>query len=172
MLIIFGGLPGSGKSTISSRLAEQLSAIYLRIDSIETAIKNSSLKPKEENEAGYLIAYEIAKDNLLLGHTVIADSVNPIEASRNSWKNVAIEQNKKFLEIEIICSNKEEHKNRIMKRNGNIYDNTPLTKLESITQHIYEPWNNIDLQLDTFNTSVENSVTTILEKINSSDENS
>ncbi|WP_407644301.1 AAA family ATPase [Entomomonas moraniae] len=35
MLIIFSGLPGCGKSSISSELAKQLNAIYLRIDTIE-----------------------------------------------------------------------------------------------------------------------------------------
>ena len=38
MLIIFSGLPGSGKSTIAQALAKQLNALYLRIDTIEQAI--------------------------------------------------------------------------------------------------------------------------------------
>lgn len=38
MLIIFSGLPGSGKSTIAQALAKQLNAFYLRIDTIEQAI--------------------------------------------------------------------------------------------------------------------------------------
>ena len=39
MLIIFGGLPGSGKSTIARALALRLGAVYLRIDTIEQAIR-------------------------------------------------------------------------------------------------------------------------------------
>ena len=41
MLIIFGGLPGIGKTTIARELASQLGAIYVRIDSIEQAIRDS-----------------------------------------------------------------------------------------------------------------------------------
>ena len=39
MLIIFSGLPGSGKSTIARALARRLGAVYLRIDTIEQAIR-------------------------------------------------------------------------------------------------------------------------------------
>gem|GEM_PF-3461273 len=38
MLIVFGGLPGTGKTTLARELARLLSATYLRIDSIEQAI--------------------------------------------------------------------------------------------------------------------------------------
>jgi DNA polymerase III delta prime subunit len=38
MLIIFGGLPGTGKSTLALKLADQLGAMYLRNDTIEGAI--------------------------------------------------------------------------------------------------------------------------------------
>lgn len=34
MLIIFSGLPGSGKSTIARALAKRLGAVYLRIDTM------------------------------------------------------------------------------------------------------------------------------------------
>ncbi|MFO7481079.1 AAA family ATPase, partial [Oceanibaculum nanhaiense] len=32
MLIVFGGLPGTGKTTLSRALADRLRAVYLRID--------------------------------------------------------------------------------------------------------------------------------------------
>ena len=37
-LLIFGGLPGTGKSTIARLLAARLGAVWLRIDSIEQAL--------------------------------------------------------------------------------------------------------------------------------------
>ena len=37
MLIIFGGLPGSGKSTVAQALALRTGACYLRVDTIEQA---------------------------------------------------------------------------------------------------------------------------------------
>jgi predicted kinase len=43
MLIIFGGLPGTGKSAIAAELAHQSGAMHLRIDSIEQAIRASGL---------------------------------------------------------------------------------------------------------------------------------
>ena len=41
MLIILGGLPGVGKTTIAKVLSKKLKAVYLRIDSIEEALKRS-----------------------------------------------------------------------------------------------------------------------------------
>ncbi len=40
MLIIFGGLPATGKTTIAKELARQIGATYLRIDTIEQAIRD------------------------------------------------------------------------------------------------------------------------------------
>ena len=45
MLIIFGGLPATGKTTIARDLARQLGATYLRIDTIEHAIAPTKSEP-------------------------------------------------------------------------------------------------------------------------------
>ena len=78
MLIIFAGLPGTGKSKLANELARRIGATFLRIDSIEQAITGSSLRIHPVEDAGYLVGYALAEDNLRLGGTVIADSVNPI----------------------------------------------------------------------------------------------
>jgi predicted kinase len=39
-LIIFGGLPGVGKTSIARELAQRIGAVHSRIDSIEQAIGN------------------------------------------------------------------------------------------------------------------------------------
>ena len=79
MLLILGGLPAVGKTAIASRLARGMRAVHLRIDSIEQALRNSNVTIA--GPEGYMVAYVVAEDNLRLGHTVIADSVNPVEVT-------------------------------------------------------------------------------------------
>ena len=62
MLIIFGGLPASGKTTIARDLARQLGATYLRIDTIEQAFRECATVSQPIHDEGYRVAYAIAED--------------------------------------------------------------------------------------------------------------
>ncbi|WP_080654909.1 AAA family ATPase [Bradyrhizobium japonicum] len=77
-LLVFGGLPGTGKTTISRELATRLNATYLRVDAIEQALRQGGLAV---GSMGYAIANAIAAENLKLHRTVVADCVNPVLAS-------------------------------------------------------------------------------------------
>ncbi len=59
MLIVFAGLPASGKSTIARALAQELGAVWLRIDSIEQAIRESGAVPRSLDDVGYRAAYAV-----------------------------------------------------------------------------------------------------------------
>ena len=89
MLIVFGGLPGTGKTTLARALAQELHATYLRIDTIEQALSSSAVLVREVGPAGYLVAYALADANLRLGQDVVADSVNPLAITRDAWRKVA-----------------------------------------------------------------------------------
>lgn len=52
MLIIFGGLPGTGKTSLARELSRKLRAVYLRIDAIEHGIRASGCLHGEMNDAG------------------------------------------------------------------------------------------------------------------------
>jgi predicted kinase len=82
VLISFSGLPGVGKTTVARALTQEIGAVYIRVDSIEVALKNSSLQIHPAEDAGYLAAIAVAKDNLVHGLDVVADTVNPIELTR------------------------------------------------------------------------------------------
>ena len=86
-LMIFSGLPGTGKTTLAKRLAARLNAVYLRADTIETALVQGGIK--DVGGLGYMVGYATAKENLILGNTVIADSVNPWELTRDAWRQAA-----------------------------------------------------------------------------------
>ncbi|STX28531.1 L-seryl-tRNA(Sec) kinase [Legionella beliardensis] len=163
MLIIFGGLPGVGKTTISREIAKHLKAVYLRIDTVEQALKNSGKELM--GPEGYLISYAIAKENLSLGLSVVADSVNPIAITRQDWQAVAISSQVKFLEIEISCSDLLEHKKRIETRTPDILGHK-LPTWEEVKARDYETWNNVSLRIDTAKYSTEKAVQKILKSIN------
>jgi predicted kinase len=52
-LIVFGGLPGTGKTTIARELTRRLGATYLRIDAIEQTLRGAG---HAVGPMGYVIA--------------------------------------------------------------------------------------------------------------------
>lgn len=109
MLIVFGGLPGVGKTTVARELAAVIGAMHVRIDSIEQALRDAGLTVEGE---GYGAAYAIAADNLRPDHHVVADCVNPWPLTRNEWAAVASRAGVRALNVEIVCSDITEHKRR------------------------------------------------------------
>lgn len=106
MLISLGGLPGVGKTTIAHDLAGRIGAVHIRIDSIGQAIRDSGIIPssREPHDAGYRAVYAMAEDNLKLGHTVVADCVNPIPLTRDARLQTAKLAGVRAIEVEITCS--------------------------------------------------------------------
>ncbi|MCV3765649.1 AAA family ATPase [Rhizobium sp. TRM95796] len=162
MLVIFGGLPGSGKSTVAQALARRIGAVYLRVDTIEQAIRGSAplAEGRDVGPSGYLALYRLAVDNLRLGHTVIADSVNPLPETRKAFRDVAAECDCKFVEIEIVCSDAAVHRHRAETRPPSVVGLSPPS-WEVIQNRHYEPWK-ADLRIDTARLSVEDSVAEIV----------
>lgn len=169
MLIIFGGLPGVGKSTISTALAKRIKAVYLRIDSIEQAIKNAAVFNNQSNTKviaeGYMSAYAIADDNLKLGHTVITDSVNPIDITRQEYRKIAQSLDKPYFEVEVICSDQVQHQKRIETRDVSIA-NLKLPTWQEVLDRDYDEWKTKDMVIDTAIYSVEQAVDKILSLVN------
>jgi predicted kinase len=156
MLIIFGGLPGVGKTTIARELARQLGAVYLSIDSVEQAIRDCGKMNGPLDESGYSVAYAVAKDNLLLGRTVVADSVNPLRMTRDAWAEVASLAGVEKFEIEITCSSPQLHRERLEARPNDIAG--VRVTWEEVLSREYEPWNREHIVIDTVATSAAEAV--------------
>jgi predicted kinase len=158
MLIVLGGLPGTGKTTIARELARAMDAVHIRIDAIEQAILESRLSPESVEDAGYRAGYALAEENLRLGRTVIADSVNPLPVTRDDWLRVANRAQVAGVEVEIECTDADEHRRRVEARFGDL-PGLPALTWQDVVEREYHPWRRDHLVIDTAGRTVEQCVT-------------
>jgi predicted kinase len=160
VLIVFAGLPGTGKTTIAKELARQLEAVYLRIDSIEQTLRDSGAYNSLTGDSGYCVAYVIAEENLRLGRIVIADSENPLELTRDAWLKVAARASVRAVEVELKCSNTEAHRQRVEGRASDIAG-LKFPSWQNVVRREYHSWTREHMIVDTACQNVEECVRSI-----------
>lgn len=164
MLIVIGGLPGVGKTTLSRELARATGALHLRIDSIEQALRAGGVSVAGE---GYAVARAVASDNLALGRIVIADCVNPWPLTREAWKAVAAGAGVRALEVELVCSDGAEHRRRVESRVADIGGHR-LPTWQEVVDRDYRPWDDAALVIDTARLGVQEGVRAITSRMSRS----
>jgi predicted kinase len=162
MLIVFAGLPGTGKTTISRSVAAKLGATYLRIDAIEQAIRDADVLAGDVGPSGYAVAQSIAEANLADGRTVVADCVNPVAASREGWRGVAMRAGARLIEVEVVCSDIGEHRRRVTSRAADI-PGLEVPTWEAVQRLVYEEWNQPRLIVDTSKLSAVEAVARVID---------
>jgi predicted kinase len=152
-LIVLSGLPGSGKTVLAEALSRALSTPIFAIDTIEVAIRRAGLDKTEASVAAYEVALALADEHLRLRHSVIVDAVNPAEAPRAAWRNLATKRRVSLKIIECVCSDETIQRQRIESGVGSIAG-TQLTWPRFLQRRAeYEAWTDPRLVLDTSRTS-------------------
>jgi predicted kinase len=172
MLVVVGGLPATGKTTVSRAVAGRLGAAHLRIDTIEHAISRFVAREKSGEELrhvvswglGYDVAYAVARDLLNQGSHVFAECVNPLKITREAWRDVAETAGADLVEVELVCSDPAEHERRATTRTVDIPD-LFLPTWADILAREYEPWDRPHIVLDTAGNSADDTVTSLCEAL-------
>jgi predicted kinase len=155
-LIILAGLPGSGKSTLAEGISRHFSLPVFSVDPIEAAMWRGGLARNQTGIAAYEIALALADEHLRLGHSVIIDAVNPVEAPRAAWRRLAAKYRADLKIIECICADEATHRRRIEARIRNIDGMAEITWARVLERQAeYETWADATLTLDTSHRSPE-----------------
>ncbi|GAA3207391.1 AAA family ATPase [Dactylosporangium siamense] len=120
MLVEFGGLPGTGKSTLAGRLAVETGAVWVRVDEIEGAMRRNGLTPEQTGVAAYSVAHDVAANHLRRGLLVLADAVNPVAEARAGWRDLAASLGSRHLVVETVCADIDEHRRRVETRDNDL----------------------------------------------------
>jgi len=149
-LIVLAGLPGSGKSTLAEALSRHFSLPLLSVDPIEAAMWRGGLCRDQTGIAAYGVAQALAEEQLRLGHSVIVDAVNPVEAPRAAWRGLAAKYRADLKIIECVCADQATHRRRIEARIRNIEGMAEVTWARVEERRAgYEAWTDPRLTLDT-----------------------
>lgn len=160
-LIIFSGLPGTGKSTLAEAIGRDLGIPVFAKDWLEAALLRSKLKSTCEDKslgfAGYELLTILAQRQLMLNQSAILDSVAAVKTLRTTWQELAKQNYANYYVIECICSDESIHRARLRERQRNIpgWHELEWSEVERVKGY-YSAWEGERLVLDMVNPFNEN----------------
>ena len=162
ILYIFAGLPGCGKTTLARLLASTVGAAHIRIDTIEQALRD--LYTVHVEDEGYRLAQRVSADILCARVSAVADSCNPLELSRRAWEQVALKSGAAFVNIEVVCSDLDEHRRRVEQRTSSI-PGLRLPSWQDVQEREYQEWTAERIRIDTVGRSASECLNVLVESL-------
>ena len=123
-LIVFSGLPGTGKSSLAEAVGRKLGIPVFAKDWLEAVLLRGELIPGNPDKAlgfaGYELLTVLAERQLSLNQSVILDSVAATATLRLQWRDLANQHGAEWQVVECICSNTDLHRRRLEERQRGI----------------------------------------------------
>lgn len=116
-LIVFGGVPGSGKSTVSERVGAALGVPVFALDWLLGALTPFGMRHRGDLMAvGAELLTTLAYRELRAGHSAILDTTSEDPAARARWASLAAAAGATFLPVVCACTDEALHRDRVQRR--------------------------------------------------------
>jgi predicted kinase len=118
VLVVFSGMPGTGKSALAERIAIAQQCSMFSVDPIEAAIvaAGSGARTFESGLAAYLVAEALAGAELARGRDTVVDAVNAMAEAQSLWHELAAKHGARLRVVECTCSEETVHRQRLAMR--------------------------------------------------------
>ena len=156
-LILFSGLPGSGKTTLAVKTASHFHLPLFSKDRFQSFLLKNHLAGRSTAD-GYHLMMDQTDQQLSLGVSVILDAVFPLPGFRSRLKEISAQYNALFRPVYCYCSSNPVWEKRMLNRSRLVPDWTPVGWEEVLRlKNIFTPWDPQEaLFLDSINNPEEN----------------
>jgi predicted kinase len=122
-VVVFTGLPGTGKSTMADRIASDLGAPAFAGDWLLGALKPHGVLAGLERPTFLAMYYDLLATlmnrQLMLGQSAVMDCLLTDELAE-TWRKAAQQYGAGFHVVECSCTDESEHRRRVETRRRNI----------------------------------------------------
>jgi predicted kinase len=155
-LILFAGLPGSGKTTLARMVARELRLPLLAKDRVQRVLRDRELALENTGD-GYHIILDQADEQLALGVSLILDAVFPLHHFRLVASDIADRHHARLAAIYCYCSDDRLWRERMEQRVQYVPDWKMATWADVVrVRSYYEPWGENALLIDSLNPPEDN----------------
>lgn len=162
VLVVLGGAPGVGKTSVARELAARRTAAHVRVDTLEQALLRVGGTPAVLGPEGYAAGQAVAADLLRSGLDVVADGTQRLAVMRRAWASSADAAGAGVVQVELVCSDVDEHRRRVQQRTAD-FPGHRLPGWPDVEAADTDPWPDADARLDTAALSVAEVVDAIEE---------
>jgi predicted kinase len=155
-LILFAGMPGSGKTTLARKVARTLGISVFAKDRVQRVLRDHNLASANTGD-GYYIILDMADEQLSLGLSVILDATFPLDHFRTVASETAVRHKAYFCAFYCYCSDDNMWRDRMNQRVHYVPGWKPVGWDDVLRmREYYQPWDDNALAVDSLKSPDEN----------------
>lgn len=155
-LILFAGMPGSGKTTLARMVAKRLGLPVFSKDRMQRVLRDHHLA-QENTGDGYYMILDLADEQLSLGISPILDATFPLDHFRLVASEIALRHKARFCAVYCHCSDDDLWRSRMEDRVQYVPGWRPVGWDDVLRmRQYYQPWDDNAVVIDSCHPPQEN----------------